>query len=427
MTKVLVITYYWPPAGGPGVQRWLNFVRYLPEFDIEPVVFVPSNPYYPIRDETLLAQVPTQLKSYRQKTREPFAWSKILLGAKTQQISSGIIKESESSFREKLALWIRGNLFIPDARRSWVIPSIDKILDILEKEKIASIITTGPPHSTHLIGMGVKQRSDIKWIADFRDPWTNIRYHNKLRLTGRASDKHKELEEKVLNSADKILTTSQTTAEEFKQITPKPIRVITNGYVSLNVETEGKLDEKFSLSFIGSMLSGRNPEKLWIALSELLDEVPGFKADLELKFIGVVSENVINSLNRHKLMEHTNLISYVSHEDAQKYQRRSQVLLLIEKDIEETRGILPGKMFEYFAAKRPVLAIGPEDWESGRMVVDNHAGSYFNYSQKDEIKAQLRTWYSEYKKGVLAANPVNLERYSRKSLTEKLASELSWE
>ncbi len=427
MTKVLVITYYWPPAGGPGVQRWLNFVRFLPDFNIEPVIFIPSNPYYPIKDETLLAQLPPKLNCYRQKTREPFKWSKMLLGSKTKQISSGIIREKDSSLSEKLALWIRGNMFIPDARRSWVKPSIEKILGILDKEQISSIITTGPPHSTHLIGLGVKQRSDVKWIADFRDPWTNIGYHNKLKLTSRTKAKHKILERSVLQSADKILTTSQTTANEFGQITSKPIRVITNGYISLNIETDDKLDEKFSLSFIGSMLSGRNPEMLWIALSELLNEDRGFMEDVELKLIGLISENVIESLKQHKLMDHTNLISYVSHDDARKYQRRSQVLLLIEKDSIETQGILPGKMFEYFAAKRPILAIGPENWESGQMVVSSNAGSYFTYAQKNEIKDQIRSWYTAFKKGNLKVDPVRLETYSRKALTGKLASELEWE
>ena len=427
MTKTLVITYYWPPAGGPGVQRWLNFVRFLPDFDIEPVIFIPSNPYYPIKDETLLAQVPPKLNCYRQKTREPFKWSKMLLGSKTKQISSGIIREKDSTLSEKLGLWIRGNMFIPDARRSWVKPSIEKILEILNKEQISSIITTGPPHSTHLIGLGVKQRSEVKWIADFRDPWTNIGYHNKLKLSSRAKAKHKKLEKLVLQSADKILTTSKTTANEFGQITSKPIQVITNGYVSLNIEDDEKLDKKFSLSFIGSMLSGRNPEMLWTALSELLNEDQEFKDDMELKLIGLISENVINSLKRHQLMEHTNLISYVSHDDARKYQRRSQLLLLIEKDSQETQGILPGKMFEYFAAKRPILAIGPENWESGQMVVSSEAGSYFSYSQKNEIKDQIRSWYGEFKKGSLKVHPLSLETYSRKALTGKLASELKWE
>ena len=427
MTKILVITYYWPPAGGPGVQRWLNFVRFLPEFDVEPVLFIPSNPYYPIKDETLLAEIPPNLKCYRQKTREPFFWSKLMLGSKTKRISSGIIKEHDSSLGERLALWIRGNFFIPDARKAWVKPAIRKIVNIIENESISAIISTGPPHSTHLIGLGVKQRAKIHWIADFRDPWTNIGYHKKLRLTGYSQKKHKKLEKQVLQSADKIITTSRTTAEEFEKITGKAATVITNGYVGLNQEDQANRDQEFSLSFIGSMLSGRNPDKFWKVLSQLVQENPDFKNKLHLKLIGVISQDVRNSLEKHNLSEFTSVIPYVSHEDALKYQRRSQVLLLIEKDSPETRGIIPGKLFEYMAARRPILAIGPENWESGNLVLETKSGAYFDYSAETQMKSQLLEWFGQFQKEDLEISPVNIERFSRRALTEKLATELVWE
>ena len=427
MTKTLVIAYYWPPAGGPGVQRWLNFVRYLPEFDVEPVLFIPSNPYYPIKDQTLLAEIPSNLKCYRQKTREPFYWSKLLLGEKTEQISSGIIEDKGTSLAEKLALWLRGNFFIPDARKSWVKPAINKILRIIENESISTIITTGPPHSTHLIGLGVKRQSKVRWIADFRDPWTNIGYHRKLRLSGYAQKKHLQLEKQVLQNADKIITTSSTTAEEFGKITDSPVRVITNGYVILNREEQAELDTDFSLSFIGSMLSGRNPDNLWQALSQLVKESPAFRKKLCIKLIGVISQSVLDSLKKYNLNEFTTVIPYVSHDDALKYQRRSQVLLLIEKDSPEKQGIIPGKLFEYMASQRPILAIGPQNWESGKLVLDTKSGAYFVYSEKDGMKSQILEWFRQFEKQELEINPVNIERFSRRALTEKLATELVWE
>lgn len=427
MTKVLVITYYWPPAGGPGVQRWLNFVRYLPEYDIDPQVFVPANPYYPITDETLLAGLPPNLVSYRQKTREPFFWSGLLLGRDTKKLSSGIIEEKDSSIGQQLALWIRGNCFIPDARKSWVKPSVSKILSIVEKENINTVITTGPPHSTHLIGLAIKQRPGIRWIADFRDPWTNIDYHKKLRLTKSSAKKHKELEKQVLQTADKIIVTSKTTAEDFSKITSRPIKVITNGYVHLNVESKDKMDKEFSLSFIGSMLSGRNPENLWRVLTVLLREKPQLKNDLNIKLVGVVSKNIIESLRKFRLMDYTSLIPYVSHEEARRFQRRSQVLLLLEIDSDDKKGIIPGKLFEYLASKRPILAIGPKDWESGRMVVDCESGVYYTYPEEANLKQQLTDWYDQFKQGSLQVNPMNIEKYSRKALTAQLAKELVWE
>ena len=427
MTKVLVITYYWPPAGGPGVQRWLNFVRYLPEFDVEPQVFVPSNPFYPITDESLLAEIPANLVCYRQRTREPFLVSGLVLGKKTKTISSGIIEEQDNSMLQRLALWIRGNLFIPDARKSWVKPSIRKVIGIVEREEIDCIITTGPPHSTHLIGLGVKQRIGIRWIADFRDPWTNIGYHKKLKLTKISRSRHKELERQVLQTADRILTTSRTTAEEFRDITTQPIKAITNGYVHLNEESKENLDKDFSLSCIGSLLSGRNPENLWRNLSELLNDIPGLKHDLKLKLVGVVSESVLESLKKYNLDNYTVLVPYVGHEDAKKFQRRSQVLLLLENNSPEYRGIIPGKLFEYMAAKRPILAIGPKDWESGRIVQESKTGVYFNYEAESALKQQITLWYEQYKQGLLEVSPKNIERYSRKALTKELAEELAWE
>ena len=427
MTKVLVITYYWPPAGGPGVQRWLNFVRYLPDFGIEPQVFIPANSYYPIVDKTLLAQIPSNLKCYRQRTREPFLLSRLVLGNRVKTISSGIIEEQDNSILQRFALWIRGNLFIPDARKSWVKPSIRKITGIIEKEEIDCIITTGPPHSTHLIGLGVKQRTGIRWIADFRDPWTNIGYHKKLNLTNYARTRHKKLERQVLQSADKILTTSRTTADEFNDITAKPIKVITNGYVHLNEERADKLDKEFSLSFIGSLLSGRNPENLWRVLSGLLSDLPGLRNDLKIKLVGVVSETVLESLKKFGLEKYTVTIPYVGHEEAKKFQCRSQVLLLLERDSPETRGIIPGKLFEYMAANRPILAIGPKEWESGGIVLESETGAYFDYEDESALKQQINIWYEQYKQGLLVVSPKNIEQYSRKALTKKLADELVWE
>ena len=427
MTKVLVITYYWPPAGGPGVQRWLSFTKYLPENDIQPVVFTAENADYPLIDQSLVAEVPDHVIVHKLKIKEPYGFARLFLGKKAKVMSSGILKESGHSLMERIALWVRGNFFIPDARRSWVKPAVQKISELIQEDDIKTVITTGPPHSVHLIGLNLKRQFDLKWIADFRDPWTSIGYHSQLKLSRSAQRKHKNLESTVLNTADKIITTSHITAAEFAGLTSKPITVITNGFDTLTGGGGYKLDRKFSLSFIGSLLSKRNPVNLWRSLAEILKENKSFREQLQINLIGVVSEQVFSTIKDTGLGDFTQLVPYVEHKKAIELQRRSQVLLLIEIDSEETRGIIPGKLFEYLAARRPILAIGPEHWEAGKMVRETGSGSYFLYKDQDAIKSQILQWFNQFESGELKVQDISIEKYSRRALSNDLATEIRWE
>lgn len=225
MKKALIITYYWPPAGGPGVQRWLKFVKYLKDFDIEPIVYIPENPHYPITDNSLVDEIPEGIKILKHPIKEPYGLAKLFVKQKTQTISSGIIPKKKLSTIEKLMLYVRGNFFIPDGRVGWVKSSVKYLNDYLIENPVDVIITTGPPHSLHLIGKELKNQTQTPWIADFRDPWTTIGYHKELRLTKASQKKHKQLECEVLQSADCILVTSPTTKNEFEAITQKPVEV----------------------------------------------------------------------------------------------------------------------------------------------------------------------------------------------------------
>ncbi|MBS9462064.1 glycosyltransferase [Flagellimonas sp. 389] len=425
MRKVLVIAYYWPPAGGPGVQRWLKFVKYLRDFDIEPIVYVPENPSYPIIDENLVNEIPEGIQLLKQPISEPYAWASLLSKRKTKIISSGIISEKKPSFIEKTLLWIRGNLFIPDARVLWVKPSIKYVLNVLEEQQIDTIITTGPPHSMHLIGLGLKKQAQIKWIADFRDPWTSIGYHDKLRLSRSSQKKHKDLESTVLNTADKIIVTSATTKKEFEEITDKSIKVITNGFDDELNETE--LDADFTISHIGSLLTGRNPIVLWKVLKSLVDKNHSFQKKLKIQLVGVVGEEVMESINEYGLSPYVEQLGYLSHEKVLKVQQKSQVLLLLEIDSEETKGIIPGKLFEYLNAQRPILAIGPKGWEAGRIIEGINAGTVFLQQNEASIKNVLLKWFSEFENGELKTNSSKIEQYHRRELTKVLANYIQWE
>ncbi len=423
--KVLIITYYWPPAGGPGVQRWLKFVKYLPDFGITPVVYIPDNPTYPIVDEGLMQDVSDKAIIVKHKIIEPYGLATAFLGKKSKKISAGIIPhQKKQSFVEKLMLWIRGNIFIPDARFLWVKPSTAFLSDYIVENDIKTIITSGPPHSLHLIGLGLKKRHQINWVADFRDPWTTIGYHKALKLSSYAANRHKKLEQQVLNTADVILVTSNTTKFEFEALTSKPIEVITNGY---DEEKTGKQqpDEKFTVAHIGSFLSERNPQILWQVLRELVDENPSFATDFELKLIGAVSREVLDSIAYYNLNSHLNNIGYISHKEAVIHQRKSQVLLLIEINSEDTKSIIPGKLFEYMVSERPIIGIGPEGSDFASILTETNTGKFFRYHDKEQLKDAILAYYNLYKQNNLKVFPVGLQQYSRRNLTARLATLLT--
>lgn len=420
--KVLIITYYWPPAGGPGVQRWLKFVKYLPKFGIEPIIYCPENPNYPILDESLVKEIPNHITIIKQPINEPYGLASLFSKGKSKKISSGVIpKAKKQSLVEKAMLYVRGNYFIPDARKNWVKPSTSFLSDYIQKYQIETIITTGPPHSLHLIGLQLKEKLNIKWIADFRDPWTTIGYHKDLKLTEASKAKHCDLEQKVLTTADEIIVTSNHTKNEFQTKTKQPISVITNGYDSHHVSVEGK-DKQFTLSHIGSLLSERNPIVLWETLSELLQENEIFSKVFKLQLIGVVSDDVIESIHQNGLKNHVHVVGYVSHDKALKFQMKSQLLLLIEIDSEDTKAIIPGKVFEYLISETPILAIGPKNSDVEQIIKSTNTGMYFNYNQKSELKSQLLTYFEAFQDNSLKVNAIGLQPYSRKALTEKLAN-----
>jgi hypothetical protein len=199
----------------------------LPDYGFQPIVYVPENPTYPIIDDELVADISSEAIVLKHKIFEPYQVATFFSKNKTKNISAGIIpNQKKQTFIVKFLLWIRGNIFIPDARFLWVKPSVKFLQDYIIANNIQTIITSGPPHSLHLIGLQLQQDLNIRWIADFRDPWTTIGYHKQLKLSSFAEKKHKKLEHQVLNAADAIIVTSKSTKIEFEKITVKPKKLL---------------------------------------------------------------------------------------------------------------------------------------------------------------------------------------------------------
>lgn len=418
--KVLIIAYYWPPAGGPGVQRWVKFAKYLPDFDIEPIVYIPENPAYPILDNSLENDISDKLTILKKPIFEPLRIAQIFAKKNARTISKGIIENTKKQgLIARALLYIRGNYFIPDARKFWVKPSVEFLKNYLQENQIDTIITTGPPHSMHLIGLGLKEQLNINWIADFRDPWTTISYHSKLKINAKSQQKHKALEKKVLTTADKLIVTSPSTKTEFQAITQTPITVITNGYDNSSAE-KVTLDTMFSIAHIGSLLADRNPTVLWEILGELIQENKEFAQDFVLKLAGTISSDVLESIQNAKLEKHLELLGYIPHKDIISLQKSSQVLLLITIDSKNTKAIIPGKLFEYMVSGRPIIGIGSDGADFKTILAQTNTGKSFNYTDKEALKETILNYYTQYKEHKLKTFPIGLQKYHRKALTGEL-------
>ena len=415
--KVLIITYYWPPAGGPGVQRWLKFSKYLRDYDIEPVIYTIDNPTYPILDSSSENEIPKDIEVLKQPI---FEFNSILsfFGVHNKKESAGFLNPKPTLFG-KMIQYIRANFFIPDARKFWIQPSVKFLSNYLKNHKIDAIISTGPPHSVHLIGLKLKKQLGIKWISDFRDPWTEIDYFKQLPLTKKATKKHHQLEQEVLVNSDMTIVVGETMKQRYLKHTSS-IKVITNGFDTIQNSLPQKLDSNFSITHVGSMNSDRNPQILWDVLKEICDSNSDFKNDLRIKFIGKIDDSVLQDV---KVFDQKTIIRipYVDHKDVNSYQVSSQVLLLSINNVPSAKGIITGKIFEYLQAKRPILAIGPEDGDAAIILKNTNAGEIVDFKNKKTLKALIIDFYNTYKEGNLHVKSDNINQYHRKNITSQLA------
>jgi glycosyltransferase involved in cell wall biosynthesis len=375
MKRVLIITYYWPPNGGAGVYRWLKMSKYLPEHGWTPVIYTPEDPERVADDAALLKDVRPGTEVIKRPITEPFSLYKRFTGrAQHERVQTAFLSEqAKGGWKEDLALWIRSNFFVPDARVWWVRPSIAFLRNYLRDHPVDAVVTTGPPHSMHLIGRGLKRSLGITWVADLRDPWTDIDFYQQLKLTGWADARHHRMERSVLREADRVVTVSWRWAEDLARIGGRPVDVITNGFDPEDVPSPPvQLDPRFSLVHIGSMSATRDCPGLWKALGELCRSDAAFGQRFVLRFVGPVDHAIISSVQRAGLADHVERLGRVGHEEAMREMQRARVLLLPINDTPNSMGILPGKLYEYLSVGRPVLAVGPGDGDVARVVCEPH-------------------------------------------------------
>jgi glycosyltransferase involved in cell wall biosynthesis len=431
MKKVLVIAYYWPPAGGGGVQRWLKFTRYLPEFGWDPIVFAPDNADYPLRDETLEAEVPPNLEVIRRPILEPRKIYKRLMDRKARERPEGTDEvfyrpKEDRSFKQNLSLWIRGNLFIPDARVLWVRPSVKWLAAYLKEKPVDVVVTTGPPHSLHLIGRGLKRRLGLPWVADFRDPWTDIEFYDNLMLSRFADRLHRRLEQSVFSEADHVVDVSPYWEHKIKAAGGRNVTTITNGFDPSDFPTSTEpLAEKFQLSHLGTLSLDRNPLTLWESLRNLSESVQGFREDMRVELVGKTDPAVFESAKAYGLSDRVVDGGYVTHSEAIRKMQTTQILLLLVNQSEQNApGRMTGKIFEYLAAGRPILLIGPSDGDAARLLAETKTGIAVDFGDTDTLAKALAGWYASFRTGSLAIDSPEVNAYTRRNLAGKLASVL---
>lgn len=433
MKKVLILTYYWPPSGGAGVQRWLKFVKHLRSFGWEPVVYTALNGEMPVIDESLQKDVPPDLTVLRTTIWEPYSIYKKFIGRKKDdKINASFLSENKKAgLTEKISVWIRGNFFIPDARKFWIKPSINYLGHYIKKYGIKHVISSGPPHSMHMIALGLKKEVPaIKWIADFRDPWTNIDFYEKLMLSSRADKLHHKMEMEVLKSADLVLSIGESMSQEFLNMyreaggqNTHKFKVITNGYDEDDVK-KGTVqkDKKFSIAHIGTLVKDRNPEVLWKVLSKMVKHNAEFERELEIKLVGKIDIFVKEKIAQYGLDKYVNKIDYLPHDEVIFEQQKSRALLLLVNNTKNAKGILTGKFFEYLAAKAPILAIGPVDGDLAKIMNETGCGLISDFNDEASLENNILQLFSNT---AMPRNDVAIEKYSRKNLTKELAACLS--
>ena len=429
--RVLVLTYYFPPSGGPGVQRVLKFVKYLPAFGWGPSVLTVQDGAYPERDPSLGDDVPSEVPVHRTASWDPYQLYARFTGQSDDDgVVQGSVEGQKATWKERLARWVRANVFLPDGRVGWVPFATWNGRRLLAHGAYDAILTTGPPHSTHLAGALLQRLTGTPWVADFRDPWTDINYYHELPHTGLARRLDAALERLVLRQAQAVTTVSPTWRDLLQGKRGRGdeagVTVVQNGFDEEDVSpgVAGPSTDAFEVTHVGSLYASRNPEVLWTALYRLRER--GDVPKLRLRLVGSVDPNVKAALQSRDLLDITTMVPYVPHATAVDYMRQAGLLLLSIEDFPAADGMITGKIYEYLASGRPVLGIGPPEGDAAALLESTDGGTLFGRQDVQGIADAISAHYDDWTAGTpqSGAGTEAVRFYRRRVQAERLADVL---
>ena len=430
MKRVLIISYYWPPTGGSGVQRWVKFAKYLPSEGWQPVIYTPENPEQLAIDESLAAEIPAEVEVIKTRIVEPYEIYKKLLrksGHSKEAVEVNPVNAQNKSFLQKVAMWVRGNLFRPDPRCMWIGPSVRFLKKYLKEHPVDLIVSTGPPQSMHLIGRRLALETGLPWIADFRDPWTKIFYFKHLSMTHSTERWHKKMEKKVLDDTSVVVAVSPLVQQEFQAMTSTRVELITNGFDECDFaaepchEAEGGSDNEFCITHTGLFAADGNPTVLWEVLAEKCASDNAFRKALKIKLIGKTDESILTALNEAGLSECVKNIGYLPHSEAVEQQRNASLLILPLRKEPEYKAVLPGKLFEYLASRRPVLGIGQKDGAMAMILNETKTGVVLDWEDREAIACHIDSCWEKHLAGKLVTDGADISQFTRRRLTRRMA------
>ena len=430
MKRVLIITYYWPPVGGSGVQRWVKFAKYLPSEGWQPVIYTPENPEMLAVDETLGDEISSETEVIKTHIVEPYELYKRLLrrfGHSKEAVEVNPVNAQNKSFLQKVAMCIRGNLFRPDPRCLWIRPSVRFLKKYLEEHPVDLIVSTGPPQSMHMIGMELAAQTGLLWIADFRDPWTKIFYFKHLSMTRATQRWHQKMEKMVLDNASTVVAVSPLVQDDFQKMTQTPVELITNGFDECDFseepcrEAEGGPDRDFVITHTGLFAADGNPTMLWEVLAEKCQKDAEFARKLRVRFVGKTDRQISEAAEEAGLKDNIEDLGYQPHHIAVREQREASLLILPLRKEPEYKAVLPGKLFEYLASWRPVLGIGQTDGAMSVILNTTKTGIVLDWEDKASLSRYIDLCWERHRKGELTVADADISQFTRKALTRKMA------
>ena len=430
MKRVLIISYYWPPTGGSGVQRWVKFAKYLPAEGWQPVIYTPENPEQLAVDESLVAEVPQEAEIIKTHIIEPYELYRKFLkksGHTQEVVEVNPVNAQNKSFLQKVAMWVRGNLFRPDPRCLWIEPSVRFLKNYLKEHPVDLIVSTGPPQSMHMIGRRLALETGLPWVADFRDPWTKIFYFKHLSMTRATERWHKKMEKKILDDASIVVAVSPLVQQEFQAMTQTPVELITNGFDECDfpsvryIEADGGLDREFVVTHTGLFAADGNPTILWKVLADKCRSNEVFAKALRIKLVGKTDNQIIDSIVAAGLAQNLIDMGYQPHAEAIEQQRRASLLILPLRKEPEYKAVLPGKLFEYLASWRPVLGIGQTDGAMSMILNSTKTGLVLDWEDEASISRFIELCWQNHLAGKLTVEDADISQFTRRNLTRRMA------